>query len=84
MLGLMTRASDPELERRALAAWYRTAASDGVVAIDAPAGGAGVAEHDGRLYVVLQNVRGTLAVYRVQNDGVLRRMKRWPPEVAAR
>ncbi len=83
MLGGMTRASDPELERRALAAWYRTAASDGV-AIDAPSGGAGVAEHDGRLYVVLQNVRGTLALYRVQNDGVLRRMKRWPPEVAAR
>lgn len=76
-------ANDSELERRAIAAYYRTpvGGSDGVF-IDTPGGGADVTEHDGKLYVVLQNSRGTLAVYRVRNDGVLRRMKRWPREVA--
>jgi len=29
-------------------------------------------------YVVLNNVKGVLAVYRIKNDGMLRR---WPPEV---
>jgi len=29
-------------------------------------------------YVCLRNVNGTLAVYRVRNDGVLRRLRRWP------
>ena len=41
-----------------------------------------VSEHDGKLYVVLSNVRGTLAVYRVRNDGVLKGLKRWPKVVA--
>jgi hypothetical protein len=77
-------ARDADLTRRALAAYYRTAASDGVVAIDQPAGGGDVVEHDGRLYVVLRNAAGTLAVYRVRGSGALRRMKRWPREVADR
>jgi hypothetical protein len=34
--------------------------------------------HEGHKYVVLRNVRGALAVYRVRNDGMLKRMKRWP------
>jgi len=29
-------------------------------------------------YVVLRNVTGTLAVYRVRRDGALKRLKRWP------
>jgi hypothetical protein len=32
----------------------------------------------GLRYVVLRNNRRTLAVYRVRNSGLLRRMKRWP------
>ena len=34
--------------------------------------------HAGRHYVVLRNVRGILAVYRVQNNAALRQLKRWP------
>jgi hypothetical protein len=26
----------------------------------------------------LRNVRGIMAVYRVRNDGALKRLKRWP------
>lgn len=40
----------------------------------------GLEEHDDRAYVVLRNGRHTLAVYRVRNDGMLKRLKR-PPEV---
>ncbi len=43
----------------------------------------GVVEHHGRNYVVLRNVRGVMALYRVRNDtGVLRRLKRWPSALA--
>jgi hypothetical protein len=70
-------ADDERLKRRALAAWFRSGGSD------TPAVGGHVVEHDGRLYVVLSNVHGTLGVYRVRNDGVLRRMKRWPEKVTA-
>jgi len=42
----------------------------------------GVEKHNGLEYVVLRNINGVLAVYRVHNDGQLRRMKRWPAEIA--
>ena len=41
----------------------------------------GVERHKGLSYVVLRNVKGILAVYRVRNDGMLRRMKRWPSAI---
>jgi hypothetical protein len=66
-----------DLTRRALAAYFRSGG------FDVP-DGADVAEHDGRLYVVLSHASGILAVYRVRGSGALRRMKRWPPEVADR
>jgi len=34
-------------------------------------------------YVVLRNVRGVMAVYRLRDDGVLTRLKRWPSELAS-
>lgn len=38
----------------------------------------GVFAHAGREYVVLRNVRGIMAIYRIRSDtGVLRRLKRW-------
>jgi hypothetical protein len=74
--------SDADLERRALAAYFRSPGPGEV--LDQPAGGAAVTEYDGKLYVVLQNARRTLAVYRVRGSGALRRMKRWPAEVAPR
>ena len=77
----MVIAPDFELETRAVAAYLRAARQEGTVPAQ-PAGGGNVAEHQGRLYVVLSNANGTLAVYRVRNDGVLKRLKRWPEEVA--
>jgi hypothetical protein len=68
--------TDADLERRALAAYYRSGGTD------QPSGGGFVVEHDGKLYVVLSNVRGTLAVYRVRGSGALKRLRRWPREVA--
>ena len=76
--------SDDDLKRRALAAWFRTTEPDGALHIDQPTGGGDVVEHDGKLYVVLSNVRGTLAVYRVRTSGQLKRLRRWPAEVAER
>jgi hypothetical protein len=69
--------ADTDLTRRAFAAYFRSGG------FDVP-DGADVVEHDGKLYVVLSNVSGTLAVYRVRGSGALRRMKRWPREVAGR
>jgi hypothetical protein len=78
----MPIAEDEDLTRRALAAYYRTAPQEGAVVVDTPAGGGDVVEHDGKLYVVLSNVRGTLAVYRVRTSGQLKRLRRWPAKVA--
>jgi len=71
-------AGDPV--RRAFAAYFKTAEADGGIPIQ-PANTSGLRSHDGHDYVVLENANGVLAVYRVRNDGVLRRMKRWPVQV---
>ena len=65
-----------ELTRRAFAAYFRM--GDGLSSLAQPANTSGVVEHKGRKYVVLENSNGVLAVYRVRNQGVLRRLKRWP------
>jgi hypothetical protein len=67
-----------DLTRRAFAAWFRAGN------IEQPASTSGVREHEGKYYVVLENVNGTLAVYRVRNDEKLKRLRRWPQEVAER
>ncbi len=66
---------DKGLTRRAFAAYFRSGG------VDQPANTSGVVKWDGVWYVVLHNVRGTLAVYRVTKDGRLRRMKQWPKEL---
>jgi hypothetical protein len=65
-----------DLSRRALAAYFRSGG------LDQPTGGGVVQEYDGKLYVVLSNVRGTLAVYRVRNDGMLKRLHQPPHGLA--
>lgn len=70
MIGVV---SDPDLLRRAYAAYFRAGGTDQPNVQDS-----GVEKHKGLKYVVLRNVRGTLAVYRVKADGALRRLKRWP------
>jgi len=68
-----------EYERRALAAYYRS--NEGFV--DEP-GTVEEVEHEGLEYVVLTNIYGPLAVYRITNQGPLRRLKRWPEAVGDR
>lgn len=76
----MSATPTDDLQRRALAAWFRT-------------GGTGtprasVVEHGGRQYVVLAGGAGTtLAVYRWRDTiqtPQLMRLRRWPTEVAPR
>ena len=64
-----------DLTRRAFVAYFRTGGTD------QPSSASGEVEHDGLRYVVLHNVNGVLAVYRVfDKAGVatLRKMHRWP------
>lgn len=64
--------TDERLVTRAFAAYFRAGG------IDQPANYSGVVLHDGKRYVVLVNAGGFLAVYRVRNDGMLKRLRRWP------
>jgi hypothetical protein len=66
---------DNEVQRRAFAAWFRGGGRD------RPADNSGVEQSHGKYYVALRNVNGIMAVYRIRNDGVLKRLKRWPQEV---
>lgn len=65
-------ASDSELLRRAMAAWFRSGGTD------QPSNDSHVEVLNGLRYVVLVNTNGVLAVYRVKNDGLLRVLTRWP------
>jgi hypothetical protein len=65
---------------RAFAAYFKTAKRDGYRA-DQPANYSDVMSADDRDYAVLRNCNGTLAVYRVRNNGYLKRLKRWPAEL---
>lgn len=68
--------TDNELTRRALAAYFRSGY------MDQPASGSsGPIESGGKLYVVLRNMNGVLAVYRVRTSGALKRLVRWPREL---
>lgn len=58
--------------RRAMAAWFRAGNTT------QPANYSSVYQAGGRDYVELCNVSGTLAVYRIENSGRLKRLKRWP------
>ena len=66
---------DIDLRRRAFAAYFRTGGSD------QPAKESGVMVVNGKRYVHLFSTRGTLAVYRVENIGRLKRLRRWPKEL---
>jgi hypothetical protein len=73
-----------DLTVRAIVAYYRAAQRDGIPVPDQPANNSDVIDHQGKRYVVLSNVRGPLAVYRIRPSGALKRLKRWPAEVAKR
>lgn len=68
--------STEDLIRRAISAYYRHGAK-----AEPASARSERREHDGKEYIVLANVRGILAVYRVRHVGgkdVLKRLKRWP------
>lgn len=70
-----------EYVNRASAALYRQTLREGVQ-FNQPSSDSGIrADSNGRKYVVLENISGVLAVYRIKTDGTLRRMKRWPKEI---
>ena len=69
-------AEDPELIRRAFAAYFRSGANQ-----QPDASASNTVVHEGKTYVVLTNVNGILAVYRVLNDGGLKGLRRWPKGV---
>jgi len=60
---------------RAMAAWFRSGQSI------QPASTSGVRVCKGKKYVILENANGILAVYRIKNDGFLKRLKRWPKDI---
>ncbi|MDE2081092.1 MAG: hypothetical protein KGI90_07060 [Burkholderiales bacterium] len=72
--------SHDDLLRRAFAAYFRSAAGEGGVPLQ-PSKSSSVETIDGLDYVVLRNVKGPLAVYRVRNDGMLKGLKRWPAAI---
>jgi hypothetical protein len=69
-----------DLTRRAFAAYFRAERERNAI-VDQPALDSGPVEYQGRTYVVLRNVRGVLAVYRLRTTGLLRRLKRWPKAI---
>ena len=78
----LAQATDNEpLIHRAMAAYWRSGIKENGTEPPIPANDSHLCELDGKQYVVLHNVNGVLAVYRVRNDGVLKGLKRWPKEL---
>jgi hypothetical protein len=70
-----------ELLGRAYRAYIMTAAREGY-SVDQPSElGSGQEEVGGKSYIVLRNCNGILAVYRIRNDDMLKRLRRWPAEL---
>jgi hypothetical protein len=74
-----------DLHSRAVRAYFAAAKRKGDQCLPPPqpAGVGTEVTHKGRDYYVLDNCKGTLAVYRVLPSGSLRGLKRWPKDVAA-
>lgn len=69
---------DQRILQRAFAAYLKI---DGTAAEQPIEHRSGELVCSGLRYVVLRSTRRVLAVYRVKNNGALRRMKRWPLEL---
>ncbi len=74
-VNLFLRMVNSDIVRRAKAAWFRAGEET------TPSQHSGVVKQNGLTYVVLRNGNHLLAVYRVKNDGILRRMRRPPATV---
>ncbi len=74
----MATAEKANLVQRAFAAWARETSKSGTPE-DFPTGDSTVRTLKGLQYVVLRSSNKTvLAIYRIKNDGFLRRMRRPP------
>lgn len=69
------------LKARACAAYFKTEGHDAAQPSEIDSG---EIEHGGKRYVALRNRDGILAVYRVRNDGMLKRLRRWPSALEER
>jgi len=69
------------LKARAYAAYFKT---EGREAAQPSEVDSGEIEHGGKQYVALRNRNGILAIYRVRNDGMLKRLRRWPAALEER
>jgi hypothetical protein len=71
----LSDAQEQEYVRRSIVDWFKCGG------IDIPSNSSSVQEYKDRYYVELHDADGTLAVYRIHNGGILKALKRWPPEV---
>ncbi|MBA2485856.1 MAG: hypothetical protein H0V35_07120 [Nitrospira sp.] len=67
---------------RAFSAYYKGASTEDA-AIQPGQGASTLETVANRTYVVLRNTHGTLAVYRIRNEGILKRLRKWPKEIDA-
>lgn len=67
-----------EMLSRAYAAYFKTAKREQYSADQPSENRSGAQTYAGKDYIVLRNSYGVLAVYRVRNDGLLKRLRRWP------
>jgi hypothetical protein len=68
---------EEEMLKRAVSAYFRYGEGE----LDQPnAGISCIQNYNGKDYCILRNIRGVLAVYRIKNDGFLKRLKRYPNE----
>jgi hypothetical protein len=72
--GFTVEIAEPDLQNRLLGAWFKSGGVDQPSTAD-------VYTIDGKEYAVLYNTNGVLAVYRVGDDGGLKRLEQYPEEI---
>jgi hypothetical protein len=77
MSGLISFEVEGGLKNRAFAAYFRSAGPMASQPVDVPDGWT----VKGKSYIVLHNVAGMLAVYRIKTDGFLKRLRRIPKAI---
>lgn len=77
----MFHMTNNDLVNRALAAYFKYPEFPGTVPMQPSRNSSMAVDLDGKTYVVIATSSDVLAVYRLRNDGVLRRMKRPPRQL---
>jgi hypothetical protein len=73
--------NEGEIVTRALHAYFTVANRAGLNADQPSLKLCGMEDIGDKTYIVLRNSYRTLAVYRLRNDNMLKRLKRWPAEL---